>query len=300
MRQQKQVFFLAAALLFLFSCKEQRIPGFRKMDNGSYIKLISLGESDRKAKEGEYLELELYNTFADSVIYDSKIESPAGTVIFPYNQKEEFSKLREGDSAVFLLPAYDLMRYGKDSMMHMQVKLIHILDEQQYKTQSEKRAHPSEQDEQNILSCFLKRTKRKFQNPKMEIHKEQDEQKILSSFMKRNKEKFKNISKGFYYLEEKKGQGKTVERGDKVLLNYQGTFLNGKKFDVTNEPVEFAIGDEGQLLEGMTLGLSQMKEGGKAKFIISSPLAYGAEGSSTGIVKPFTTIIYEVEVLKIN
>jgi FKBP-type peptidyl-prolyl cis-trans isomerase len=272
MRQQKQVFFLAAALLFLFSCKEQRIPGFRKMDNGSYIKLISLGESDRKAKEGEYLELELYNTFADSVIYDSKIESPAGTVIFPYNQKEEFSKLREGDSAVFLLPAYDLMRYGKDSMMHMQVKLMHILDEKQYKEQSAKR----------------------------EIHKEQDEQKILSSFMKRNKEKFKNISKGFYYLEEKKGQGKTVERGDKVLLNYQGTFLNGKKFDVTNEPVEFAIGDEGQLLEGMTLGLSQMKEGGKAKFIISSPLAYGAEGSSTGIVKPFTTIIYEVEVLKIN
>jgi FKBP-type peptidyl-prolyl cis-trans isomerase FkpA len=269
---QRKSVLICISLLFLFSCKEQKIPGFRRMDNGSYIKLIALGESDRKAKPGEYMELELYNTFADSVLYDSRLESPSGTVLLPFSEKDGFSKLREGDSAVFLLPAYDLMPYGKDSMMHMQVKLIHVLDEQQYKLLSERQELRNEENEQKILTCFLKRTKQKFQN----------------------------IHEGIYYLEEKTGKGKNVEQGDKVLLNYQGTFLNGKKFDVTNEPVEFAIGDEGQLLEGMSLGLARMKEGGKAKFVISSPLAYGSEGSSTGIVKPFTTIVYEVELLKIN
>ncbi len=272
MNQKKGVCYFILGFLFLFSCKEQRIPGFRRMDNGSYIKLISLGESDRKAKAGEYLELELYNTFADSVIYDSRLESASGTVIFPFNEKDGFSKLREGDSAVFLMPAYDLIAIGNDSMMHMQVKLMHILDEQQYKIQSEKRAHLNEQDERTILASYLKRTKDKFENP----------------------------VKGLYFLEEKEGKGKKVERGDKILLSYTGRFLNGKKFDTTTEPVEFAYGDEGQLLEGMTLGLARMKEGGKAKFIISSPLAYGADGSSTGIVKPFTTIVYDVEVIKIN
>ncbi|HEV7231391.1 MAG TPA: FKBP-type peptidyl-prolyl cis-trans isomerase [Bacteroidia bacterium] len=259
------------AALILFSCKEQRIPGFRPLDNGSYFKLISLGENDRKPRGGDYLELVMRNTFADSVLYDSHLESPTGTMLAPYNEKDGYSRLREGDSAVFLIPAYDLMEYANDSMMHMQVKLVRILDEKQYKAESEKRARMDEFGEQKILQYYMK-----------SIH-----------------EKYKALPHGLFMLEERSGSGKTVERGDRVLLNYKGEFLNGKKFDATSEPVEFVLGEEGQLIEGMTQGLMRMKEGGKAKFIIPSQLAYGAEGSSTGIIKPFTSIIYQIEILKV-
>ena len=43
-----------------------------------------------------------------------------------------------------------------------------------------------------------------------------------------------------------------------------------------------------------------MNEGEKAKFIIPSQLAYGGAGSSTGIIPPYTTVIYEIELVKLN
>jgi FKBP-type peptidyl-prolyl cis-trans isomerase len=273
MRSRKSLLLILTSLaLAVFSCKEQRMPGFRKMGNGSWFKLVSLGESDRRPKEGEYLEMILLNTFADSVIYDSHIESSHGTIIAPYNEKDGFSKLREGDSAIFLIPAYDLAQNGNDSMMKVRVRLKHILDEKEYKIESEKRSHDDEVDEQKILSYYLKG----------------------------RKEKYQELDHGLYVSDEKAGSGPAVKRGDKVLLRYVGRFLNGKKFDVPNEPVEYTMGDEGQMLDGMALGIEHLKEGGKAKFIIPSHLAYGAEGSSTGIVKPFTTIIYDVELMKVN
>ncbi len=264
------IFFLSTVILA--ACGEKRMPGFRRLSNGSYFKLMALGESDRKPREGEYLEMVILNTFADSVLYNSRLESSRGTMITPYNDKDGFAKLHEGDSADFLIPAYDLMPYGNDTMMHMHVKLVHIFDEKQYKAESEKRAHVDEMDEQKILSYFLKTSKVKYEE----------------------------LGKGLYYSEEIKGKGKSVERGDRVLVNYQGTFLNGKKFDVTAEPVEYTLGDEGQLIEGMALALAHMREGGKAKIIIPSHLAYGAEGSSTGIIKPFTSIQYKIELVKVN
>jgi len=263
---------LTGFCLLMNSCKEQRVPGFRRMSNGSWFKLISLGESDRRPKEGEYLEMTLLNTYSDSVIYDSHLESSTGTILAPYSDKDGFSKLREGDSAVFLIPAYDLMQAGKDTMMQVRVKLLHIYEEKQYLAELEKRKRADETDEQKILAYYLKQ----------------------------RKEKYQEMGRGLYYHEERPGRGKKVERGDKVLLNYQGMFLNGKKFDSPQEPVEFTIGDEGQLLDGMAIGVSAMKEGGKAKFIIPSHLAYGAVGSSTGIVNPFTTLVYEVELMKVN
>jgi FKBP-type peptidyl-prolyl cis-trans isomerase len=260
------------ALTLVFSCKEQQMPGFRRMDNGIYYKLISIGESNRRPKSGDYLEMSIYNTFADSVIYDSHLESSTGTMIAPFNEKEGFARLHEGDSALFLIPAYDLMERGNDTMMHMQVKLIRILNEQEYTAETTRRSQTDEFAEQKILTYFLKR------HPNV----------------------FKPLSHGLFMQEEHPGTGKSVERGDRVLVNYRGLFLNGKKFDSTSEPVEFTLGDEGQLLEGMTIGLEHMKEGGKAKFIIPSQLAYGASGSTTGIIKPFSTLVYEVELLKVN
>ncbi|MFI5149154.1 MAG: FKBP-type peptidyl-prolyl cis-trans isomerase [Bacteroidia bacterium] len=266
------VLIIICAGLFVSSCREEKVPGFKRLSNGSYFKLISLGDHDRRPQPGDYLELNLKNTFADSVLYDSHLESSRGTILAPYNERDGYSRLHEGDSAVFLIPAYDIMPLSKDSMMHMSVRLLKILDENQYKAEAEKRMHTDELDEQKILSYFLKHSK----------------------------QNMKSIGRGAYYVEEKCGKGKGVERGDRVLVNYNGLFLNGKKFDATREPVEFTMGDEGQMLDGMSLGLYQMREGGKAKFIIPSHLAYGAEGSSAGIVKPYTTIVYEVELIKIN
>jgi FKBP-type peptidyl-prolyl cis-trans isomerase len=43
-----------------------------------------------------------------------------------------------------------------------------------------------------------------------------------------------------------------------------------------------------------------MALGEKSLFIIPSDLAFGNSGSSTGIIPPFTSLIFEVEILAVN
>ncbi len=43
-----------------------------------------------------------------------------------------------------------------------------------------------------------------------------------------------------------------------------------------------------------------MKTGGKATFILPSQLAFKDYGSSTGIVAPYTTVLYKVQLVKVK
>ena len=88
-----------------------------------------------------------------------------------------------------------------------------------------------------------------------------------------------------------------------MTVNYEGRFLNGKFFDSTvrrKQPFQFVYGTEWQVVEGLEEAIGMMKEGEKSLFILPSNLAFGTEGSSTGIVPPFTSLIFEVELLAIN
>ena len=105
-----------------------------------------------------------------------------------------------------------------------------------------------------------------------------------------------------YYIKLQEGKGLTPDSGRVALLNYRGSFLNGRCFDFfyESQPFEYMVGQEEQLIKGLETGVRRMREGEKAKFIIPSHLAFGSSGSSTEIVPPFTTVIYEVELLKVQ
>ena len=77
--------------------------------------------------------------------------------------------------------------------------------------------------------------------------------------------------------------------------------VHGRFFDSTvkrNQPFEFVFGTELQVIPGLEDAIGRMREGQRALVILPSDLAWGEKGSSTGIVPPFTTVIYEVELLK--
>ncbi len=77
-------------------------------------------------------------------------------------------------------------------------------------------------------------------------------------------------------------------------------FLDGEKFDSSydrGEPFEFTLG-AGQVIKGWDEGISYMKEGGKATLIMPSSLAYGAYGA--GIIPPYTSLIFEVELIDVK
>ena len=62
------------------------------------------------------------------------------------------------------------------------------------------------------------------------------------------------------------------------------------------QPVPAAT--SGQFSEGWERGLQKIKEGGKARLIIPSHLAYGKKGK--GDVLPYTTLIFEIDLIDVQ
>ena len=127
------------------------------------------------------------------------------------------------------------------------------------------------------------------------------EKLVLHNFIEKEKIEVEPTESGMYFISLVNGSGKPVEYGDIVTVNYEGRFLNGRFFDSTvkrNQPFEFVYGTELQVIPGLEDAIGRMREGQRALVILPSDLAWGEKGSSTGIVPPFTTVIYEVELLK--
>ena len=98
----------------------------------------------------------------------------------------------------------------------------------------------------------------------------------------------------------KLGKGKAVENGDTIVAHYTGYFTDGKKFDSShdrNEPFEVKIGVV-YVIKGWDLGIIGMKAGGKRKLTIPYHLGYGKYG--TGEIPGFTTLVFDIELLKIK
>lgn len=121
----------------------------------------------------------------------------------------------------------------------------------------------------------------------------------INDYVKRNKVTQRPASNGLYYITLEKGEGATLQSGDRVMVHYVGKYLdNGSVFDSSHQrgqPMEVVV-DETEVIEGWHLALKMMKVGEKARFIIPSSLAYGSNGYPP-VIGPFAPLIFEIEVV---
>ncbi len=106
------------------------------------------------------------------------------------------------------------------------------------------------------------------------------------------------LPSGLQYKVLKEGTGNIPTASDKVKVNYEGTLIDGTKFDSSydrGEPVVFGVT---QVIKGWTEALQLMKEGSVWMLYIPSDLAYGSRQAGKDI-KPFSTLIFKVELLSI-
>ncbi|MGV8962472.1 MAG: FKBP-type peptidyl-prolyl cis-trans isomerase [Candidatus Saccharimonadaceae bacterium] len=106
------------------------------------------------------------------------------------------------------------------------------------------------------------------------------------------------LPSGLQYEVIKKGTGAIPSDADQVKVHYHGTLLDGTVFDSSvdrNEPAVFGVT---QVIPGWTEALKLMPVGSKWKVFVPSNLAYGAE--DRGAIKPFSTLIFDVELLSIE
>lgn len=104
---------------------------------------------------------------------------------------------------------------------------------------------------------------------------------------------------GLQYIVLTEGTGAKPTATDKVKVHYEGTLTDGTKFDSSydrGEPIEFPLN---QVIKGWTEGVQLMSVGSKYKFFVPYDLAYGEQGAG-GVIPPFATLIFTVELLDIN
>ena len=103
---------------------------------------------------------------------------------------------------------------------------------------------------------------------------------------------------GLQYEVIKMGKGKKPVATDKVKVHYHGTLIDGTVFDSSverGEPITFGVT---QVIAGWTEALQLMPVGSKFKLYIPQQLGYG--GQQAGSIPPYSTLIFEVELLGIE
>jgi FKBP-type peptidyl-prolyl cis-trans isomerase FklB len=119
-------------------------------------------------------------------------------------------------------------------------------------------------------------------------------------FLEENKMKdgVQTTPSGLQYKVIQEGNGAKPAATDVVKVHYHGTLISGEVFDSSvdrGEPVSFPLN---QVIPGWTEGLQLMSKGSKYMFYIPENLGYGSR--SMGNIKPYSTLIFEVELLDIN
>ena len=115
---------------------------------------------------------------------------------------------------------------------------------------------------------------------------------LLDKYLNDNNISAVKTASGLRYDISEEGSGPTAPVGSSVKVHYTGMLLDGTKFDSSldrNQPIEFVLG-QGRVIKGWDEGISYLKVGGKATFIIPSNLAYGERGAG-GVIPPNATCL---------
>jgi FKBP-type peptidyl-prolyl cis-trans isomerase FklB len=107
------------------------------------------------------------------------------------------------------------------------------------------------------------------------------------------------LPSGLQYEILRAGDGPKPMPQDQVTVHYEGKLLDGTIFDSSvqrGQPATFGVT---QVIQGWVEALQLMPQGAKWKLFIPYNLAYG-ERSAGPKIGPYSTLIFEVELLKIN
>lgn len=130
---------------------------------------------------------------------------------------------------------------------------------------------------------------------------EAHENKIIDDYVKTLGDTIYSLKpSGLFYIELSPGTGISPVNNDSVYFKYKASFLNFTVFNRNTPesvPTRVKIGTD-NLISGVDEGLQYMKEGGKAKLIIPSRLAYGIYGIPN-IVPANTPILVTLELVKV-
>lgn len=288
-RKYQTILILAFAFLNVFQSCNSDFPNYESTDSGLYFLYHKIGEKNSNANLKDYVTVDIsYKTIEDSVFFNAKRRFQILKAAYPASIDECFTMLSVGDSATFILSADLFFEYTLErslpsfidslSFFKVDIEMLEIISEERFIKEKEEFLGWIED-----FSIY--------------------EKIRLSNFLTDCTNDYQTEKQGLYKSIQTEGTGLSVQKGDTLVLDYEGRFLNGKIFDSTkkrNRTFEYIYGTEWQVIRGMELAVSQMKDGEKSIFILPSELAFGETGNSNGAIPPFSTLIYEIELLEVR
>ncbi len=280
---------LAFVAVFIISCDMINYPGFKKTKSGVYYKIYTNDNKDTTGiHTGSIVTMVLKYGLKDSTLFDSRdVPQPVMIPMIESQYEGDFYEslnlFKQGDSATFILKAGPLFTktFGQPTVPEFMTDESEIYFDiliQKVQTQAE--------------------IEMETQVKNMEMEKA--EMAELESYVLSNNITVKPSSTGVYYLETKKGSGKGPVEGGYCSTHYTVSMLGGERLFSTHdrdEAIDFKVGSQFEN-KGFQEVIAMMKEGGKANAIVPSSMAFGAQGAGD-FVPPFTTLYYEVELVKV-
>lgn len=102
------------------------------------------------------------------------------------------------------------------------------------------------------------------------------------------------LDEGVHIVVQNQGSEKRPSANSTVSANYTGILTSGVEFD-SGENVTFSLAG---VIEGWTIGLQEIGEGGSCTLIIPAEAGYGSSGA--GIIPPNVPLVFDVELVKVD
>lgn len=265
---------LAAELFLLLGCMptgEKKSDDNRLKTAGGLAYIMHHDEPGTPAELGDVLVLQLKYSTADTVLFDSRLNRRPVYIqctnpSFGGGLEEGLRLLSIGDTATFFLSA--------DSVFNRMFR-------------------------QPLPKGIRSGDELRFE---LVVQDVRNDERDLQTYLRNQSIVDLPRPSGLYVIGQGKGRGDVVRDGATVTLHYVATLVDGTEFDNTrkrNDPFVFIKGST-KLIDGLEEGVGLLRQGDQARLVIPSYLAFAEKGNYAGLVPPFSTVVYDVEVVEVK
>ena len=280
MKRLPSYLLLLAMCLTLFSC-DNAFKGFKKMDNGTYMRFYRENNNGDMPKIGDHVFVSFNESIGDSLIYVGDYDEVSNKEIEIYeatfvgDMMAGLMNMHVGDSATvaFLIDSMCIKTLEMDAVpdyltagtpVYIDIRLDSLI------TAEEVSARYAE---------------------KLRVLKQNDEDCLAMYYSDINN----TITRDGLIITKVKGKGRGPKEGEILKINFDFISLKGDTlldfFD--KEPVTVIYGDN-YLGDGFTEAMRYVPEGGEGHFIIPSSLAFDSVGLDP-YIEPYTSFMLNVK-----
>lgn len=124
-----------------------------------------------------------------------------------------------------------------------------------------------------------------------------EEANDIANYIKRHGLEMSTTGTGLRYQILKQGNGKRIEKGEKVILEYElGSIAGDLFYSSENDGVKTFVVGEGGVETGLDEAMTYLHQGDVAKLIIPFHLAYGLHGDDRRIPE-YATLVYTIKII---